>query len=312
MASSKVQKQIGGGPLPGNEVTNASLTTRTAAFFSDTRVLGILQKIIVYIILIAGLVIVLFPLAWMLSASIKPKSEIFSYTMTWIPSTPLFSNYPKGLAVMQFSRALTNTLLIAIPCVIGQAVSCALVGYGLARFHFPGRNALFILVLATMMLPNQVTLIPTYVLFSRLGMVDTFWPFWLPAWLATSGFNIFLFRQFFLTISPEIEDAARIDGAGVFDIFWRIFLPLSKPVIATVVLFSFVFYWNDFFGPLIYLPSTEHKTLQLMLMNFQQFYTTDWGPMMAATVVIIIPPLLIFFFAQRLFIQGVVFTGVKE
>ncbi|MGH2545052.1 MAG: carbohydrate ABC transporter permease [Ardenticatenaceae bacterium] len=279
---------------------------------SNTKVLGALQRFAIYAILITGAVVVLIPLVWMLSASLKPKSEIFTFPPTWIPWPPLFSNYPRGLETMQFGMALRNTLMIAIPSVIGQTVSCSLVGYGLARFRFPGRDLLFILVLATMMLPSQVTLIPTFIIFSQLDMVDTFWPFWLPAWTATSGFNIFLFRQFFLTISPEIEDAARIDGAGAFDIFWRIYLPLSKPVVAAVALFAFIFYWNDFFGPLIYLPSIEKKTLQLMLMSFQQFYTTDWGPMMAATLVISLPPLLIFFFAQRIFIQGVVFTGIKE
>lgn len=283
-----------------------------SSVMSNTKVLGALQRLVIYAILIAGLAVVLFPLVWMLSASVKAKSEIFSYPLTWIPATPLFSNYPRGLETMQFPQALANTLLIAIPCVVGQVVSCSLVGYGLARFRFPGRDVLFILVLATLMLPTQVTLIPTFVIFSRLGMVDTFWPFWLPAFTATSGFNIFLFRQFFLTISSELEDAARIDGAGALDMFIKIFLPLSKPALATVGLFSFIYYWNDFFGPLIYLPSTQHKTLQLMLMNFQQFYTNDWGPMMAAMVVISLPPLIIYFFAQRLFIQGVVFTGIKE
>ena len=310
MAQSEVGRQAGGAP-PNKEVEKA-VARATPGVMANTRTVTMLQRLLIYAILIAGLLIVLFPLVWMLSASIKPKSEIFAFPPAWIPSVPLFSNYPRGLETMRFPMALTNTLLIAIPCLIGQVVTCSLVGYGLARFRFPGRDALFILVLATMMLPSQVTLIPTYVLFSRLGMVDTFWPFWLPAWTATSGFNIFLFRQFFLTIAPELEDAARIDGAGALDIFVRIFLPLSKPVLATVALFAFMFYWNDFFGPLIYLPSTEHKTLQLMLMSFQQFYTTDWGPMMAAMVVISMPPLIIFFVAQRLFIQGVVFTGIKE
>ncbi|MBA2718312.1 MAG: carbohydrate ABC transporter permease [Chloroflexi bacterium] len=271
-----------------------------------------LQRIAIYVVLILGALVVLFPLIWMLSSSLKQKSDIFTFPPSWIPSPILWSNYPRGLETMQFPMALRNTLLIAIPCVIGQVLSCSLVGYGLARFRFRGRDALFILVLATLMLPTQVTIIPTFIIFSKLGMVDSFWPFWLPAFTATSGFNIFLFRQFFLTISPEIEDAARIDGAGPFAIFWRIFLPLSKPVFAAVALFSFLFYWNDFFGPLIYLPSTQNKTLQLMLMSFQQFHTTDWGPMMAASLVIIIVPLVIFFFAQRTFIQGVVFTGIKE
>lgn len=299
MARKEAQAQLSEAPLP-------------IGIFNNTRVLHVLQQIIIYAILLAGLFIVLFPLVWMLSASIKPKSEIFTYPPVWIPSTPLFSNYPRGLETMQFGNALVNTLSIALPSTLGQIVSCAMVGYGLARFKFPLRNAIFVLVLATMMLPGQVTLIPTYILFSKLNMVDSFWPFWLPAWIATSGFNIFLFRQFFMGISSELEDAARIDGAGVLDIFIRIILPLSRPVIAAVALFAFMYYWNDFFGPLIYLPSMSHKTIQLMLMNFQQYFTTDWGPMMAAMVVIILPPLTIFFFAQRIFIQGVVFTGIKE
>jgi len=279
--------------------------------FGSVKALNLMQQILVYGILLLGLVVVLLPLVWMLSASIKPKAEIFAYPPVWIPSVPLWSNYPRGLETLRFGMALKNTLLITIPCVIGQVVSCALVGYGLARFKFPGRDALFILVLATMMLPGQVTLIPTYIIFSKLNVTDTFWPFWLPAWTATSGFNIFLFRQFFMGIPSELEDAAHIDGAGAVAIFLRIVVPLSKAVLAAVALFAFMAYWNDFFGPLIYLPSLENKTLQLMLMNFQQFYTTDWGPMMAAMVVISLPPLLIFFFAQKIFIQGVVFTGIK-
>lgn len=279
--------------------------------FNSNRTRHIIQQTLTYLILLAGLVVVLLPLIWMISASIKPKSEIFAYPPVWIPSVALWSNYPRGLETLKFGMALKNTLLITIPSLTGQVVSCALVGYGLARFRFPGRDALFVLVLATMMLPGQVTLIPTYIIFSKLSVVDTFWPFWLPAWLATSGFNIFLFRQFFMGIPSELEDAAFIDGAGVFTVFLRIVLPLSKAVVAAVALFGFMAYWNDFFGPLIYLPSENMKTLQLMLMNFQQFYTTDWGPMMAAMVVISLPPLLIFFFAQKIFIQGVVFTGIK-
>lgn len=295
-----------------NNVSRRGVEIQPVNVWSSAKIQENILRILIYALLIGGVIIVLIPLVWMLSASLKPKSEIFAFPPTWIPWPPLFSNYPRGLETMQFPMALRNTLLIAIPSVIGQTVSCALVGYGLAAFRFRGRDALFVLVLATMMLPTQVTLIPTYIIFSRLGAVDTFWPFWLPAWTATSGFNIFLFRQFFLTIPPDLQEAARMDGAGALDIFLRIYLPLSKPVVAAVALFAFIFYWNDFFGPLIYLPSTEHKTLQLMLMSFQQFYTTDWGPMMAAALVITLPPLIIFFFAQRIFIQGVVFTGVKE
>jgi len=308
MADQLERKPSGIQPHEGHAKSQA-LASQPAKPITVSKFLG---RFGVYAILIGGAVIVLIPLVWMLSASLKPKSEIFTFPPTWIPWPPLFSNYPRGLETLQFGMALKNTLLITIPSVIGQVLSCSLVGYGLARFRFPGRDALFVLVLATLMLPTQVTLIPTFIIFSQLGMVDTFWPFWLPAFTATSGFNIFLFRQFFMTISTELEDAARIDGATSWDIYWRIMLPLSKPVFAAVALFAFLFYWNDFFGPLIYLPSTENKTLQLMLMNFQQFYTSDWGPMMAATLVITLVPLAIFFFAQRTFIQGVVFTGIKE
>jgi multiple sugar transport system permease protein len=286
--------------------------SRPQELLANTKVIGAFQRVVIYIVLLVALIMIMFPLAWMVSASLKPNSQIFTYPPKWIPWPPLFLNYPKGLEILNFGVGLRNTLLIAIPCVIGQVFSCSLVGYGLARFQFRGRDAIFVMVLATMMLPSQVTFIPTYIIFSRLGLVDTFWPFWLPAWAATSGFNIFLFRQFFQAISTEIEDAARIDGASDFDIYWRIIMPLSRPALTAVALFAFVAYWNDFFAPLIYLPSESHRTLQLLLMRFRTHYTTDWGPMMAAQVVISLPPILVFFFAQRYFIQGVVFTGIKE
>jgi len=292
--------------------TSSTIGTRAGAVRRSVKTQRAIQHTLVYLLLCCGLLFVMFPLLWMLSASLKANSDIFTYPPRWLPWPPLFENYPRGLTILEFGKGLRNTLLIAIPCLIGQTLSCSLVGYGLARFRFRGRDAVFILVLATMMLPGQVTLIPSFVIFQRLGLVGTFWPFWLPAWLATSGFNIFLLRQFFMTISPELEDAARIDGAGSFAIYWRIILPLAMPVIATVALFAFNYYWNDFFGPLIYLPADELKTLQLLLMRFRQAFTVDWGPMMAASVVISLPPLLVFFFAQRLFIQGVVFTGIKE
>lgn len=281
-------------------------------WWQNQRIVGALRSIVVYAIILALLTVVLFPLVWMVSASLKPKSDIFVYPPIWIVWPPLIENYPSGLETLKFTMALRNTLVIALPCLIGQCVSCSLVAYGLARIRFPGRDGLFVLVLATMMLPSQVTLIPAFIIFHQLGMVDTFWPFWLPAWTATSGFNIFLLRQFFLTIPPELEDAARIDGANSLQIFSRIMLPLVTPALATVALFALIYYWNDFFGPLIYLPSEANKTLQLELMRFVQYQTADWGPMMAAEVVITVPPLLIFLFAQRVFIQGVVFTGIKE
>jgi multiple sugar transport system permease protein len=266
---------------------------------------------VIYATLVLIVALALMPFFWMLSTSIKSTSDTFIYPLVWIPSPIVWQNYPNALAAGNFLRAFRNTILLVVPTVVGDTASCALVGYGFARIRFPGRNALFIFVISTIMLPREVMLIPTYIVYRELGWLDTFLPFWVPAVLGAGTFYVFLMRQFFLAIPTELDDAARVDGCGTFGIFWRIMLPLAKPALIAISLFSFVANWNDFFRPLIFLTSPEKQPLTLMLVTFQGAFRTDWGQLMAVAVLMMMGPLLIFFFAQRMFIQGIVFTGIK-
>jgi multiple sugar transport system permease protein len=195
--------------------------------------------------------------------------------------------------------------------VVGQTLSAASVAFAFARMRFPGRDALFLLVLSTMMLPPQVTMIPTFVLWTIPGWIDSLKPLIVPAFFGGGAFFIFLLRQFFLTIPQELEDAARIDGCGSFGVFRHVVLPLSKPALTTVALFSFIGHWNDFLGPLIYTQSIEKKTLAVGLTAFQSLHGTEYHLLMAASVAVLLPILIIFFLAQRYFVEGIVTTGVK-
>jgi multiple sugar transport system permease protein len=222
----------------------------------------------------------------------------------------LLHNYPAGLTFIPFGKYLTNTLLICALVVFGTLISCSLVAYGLARIRWRGRNALFYVILATMMLPFQVTMVPLFVVFARLGWVDTFLPLFVPAFFG-NAFFIFLLRQFFLTVPTELSDAARIDGCSEWDIYWRVVLPLAKPALATVGLFAFMSTWNDYVGPLIYLSDASKYTLSLGLATFSSQYGSYPGMLMAVTTVMTIPIILLFFLAQRTFIQGITLTGIK-
>lgn len=251
------------------------------------------------------------PFAWMLSSSLKELPQIFVFPPKWIPNPVRLDNYAEALKRMNFLVALKNTLTITVLCLIGQVSSASLVAYGFARIRFPGRDFLFALVLSTMMLPSQVTMIPMFILFRSLGWVDTFKPLIVPSFFGGGAFFIFLLRQFFLTIPKDLEDAARIDGCGRFRIFLQIILPLAKPALITVSIFSFMSHWNDFMGPLIYLNSEHKRTLAIALQSFQGQYTADWNLLMAASVVVLIPVLVIFFTLQRYFVEGIVLTGLK-
>jgi multiple sugar transport system permease protein len=222
----------------------------------------------------------------------------------------LLYNYPAGLTFIPFGKYLLNTLLICALVVLGTLVSCSLVAYGLARIRWRGRNGLFYVIIATMMLPFQVTMVPLFVVFARLGWVDTFLPLIVPAFFG-NAFFIFLLRQFFLTIPDELADAARIDGCREWDIYWRIVLPLAKPALATVGLFAFMGTWNDYVGPLIYLSDASKYTLSLGLATFSSQYGSYPGMLMAVTAVMTIPIIILFFLAQRTFIQGITLTGIK-
>jgi multiple sugar transport system permease protein len=212
--------------------------------------------------------------------------------------------------MMPFHLFFLNTMTIIVGALAGVLLTSSLVAFGFARLRFPGKTVLFGLLLSTMMLPSIVTLIPQFILFKQLGWYNTFLPLIVPYWFGGGAFNVFLMRQFFMTIPTEMDEAARIDGASDFTIFWRIMLPLSGPVLATVGVLGFLHFWNDFLGPLIYIVSMEKRTLALGLRAFQGLYSTQWNLMMAASTVMVIPVIALFFAAQRYFVKGVVLTGL--
>lgn len=228
---------------------------------------------------------------------------------------PQWQNYIKAWAPEAldetFNRYLLNTIIITVLGIIGVLLSSTLVAYAFARFRFPGRDILFLIMISTMMIPVQVTMIPTFILFKYLGWIDTFAPLIVPTFFGGGAFNIFLMRQFFMTIPYELDDAAKIDGCNYFQIFSIILLPLVKPALATVAIFGFVYNWNDFLNPLIYLNSTSNYTLALGLQTFTTMYGTDYNLMMAASTIVLLPILIIFFFGQRYFIEGVATSGLK-
>jgi len=236
--------------------------------------------------------------------------EVLSASRWQVILRKLLYNYPAGLTFIPFGKYLLNTLLICALVVLGTLISCSLVAYGLARIRWRGRNALFYGIIATMMLPFQVTMVPLFVVFARLGWVDTFLPLIVPAFFG-NAFFIFLLRQFFFTIPDELADAARIDGCREWDIYWRVVLPLAKPALATVGLFAFMGTWNDYVGPLIYLSDASKYTLSLGLATFSSQYGSYPGMLMAVTAVMTVPIIVLFFLAQRTFIQGITLTGIK-
>jgi multiple sugar transport system permease protein len=265
----------------------------------------------IYLILVLVGVALMAPLAWLISSSLKDQGKIFTIPPEWIPNPVKWSNYAKVFDQVPFGRFYWNSVIVTFFSTTGNVVSASLVAFGFARLRFPGRNLLFLILLATVMIPYHVTLIPTYVLFRYLHWLDTYLPLIVPAWLGGSAFNIFLLRQFYMRLSLELDDAARIDGAGPLRIYWDIVLPQSKPALGVVAIFSFLASWNDFFGPFIYLNTTAKFTLPLGLQLFQSLNSTQWNLLMAAAVMTAIPCVLLYFVAQRYFIQGVVFTGLK-
>jgi multiple sugar transport system permease protein len=221
-----------------------------------------------------------------------------------------WENFILAVTKVPFGHYLLNTLIVVFFGTIGTVVSCTLVAYGFARFRSRLMPILFLLLLSTIMLPPQVTLIPTFIVFKKIGWYDTLLPLIVPAFFA-NAWDVFLLRQFFMTLPTELDDAARIDGCGPFGILWHIIIPQSYPVLATVTIFSVLYAWNDFYAPLIYLQSQEHWTLALGLQSFNAVYTNQGNLLMAASALMVIPPILMFFFAQKLFIQGVVISGIK-
>jgi len=267
-----------------------------------------------YFLVLAGLVVLMIPFGWMISTSLKTLQQAFAFPPTWIPSPIRWRNYPDSWNYMPFTLYLRNTVIITASSMLGQVTSASLVAYAFARMRAPGRDLLFMLVLSTMMLPAQVTMIPRFILFKYLGWFNTFKPLIVPFYFGGGPFAIFLLRQFYMTLPLELDDAATIDGCSRFGIFWRIILPLSKPALGTIAIFAFFWRWNDFMNPLIYLRSQHLRTLALGLTYFRDETgqtMIPWNLLMAVSLLIALPCLLVFFFFQRVFVQGIALTGIK-
>ena len=263
---------------------------------------------LLYVVLVALGALFSAPVVWMLSSSLHRLADVFAQPYQWIPEIWQWDNYVRAVTILPVGRFLGNTIVITVPVMIATVLSSALVAYGFARFRFPGRDFMFSLCLGTMMLPGQVTMIPLYMLFAKLGWVDTYLPLIVPA-LFGSPFYIFLLRQFFLSIPRDSEEAALIDGASPLRIWWSVILPQARPALATVLIFTFIGTWNDFFGPLLYLNSPEKATLTLglNLMKTQVLGSgvVEWNVLMAASLLVLLPNVILFFFAQRHFISGI-------
>jgi multiple sugar transport system permease protein len=270
----------------------------------------LLEALLAHTLLVVLAIIFAVPFLWLVSTSLKPARQIFVVPPEWIPDPFTWSNYPDALTYIPFFRYMGNTFYIALFNVVALTLSSSFIAYGFSRIRWPGRDIFFSVVIATLMIPYAVTLIPTFLIFRRLDWVGTYNPLTLPA-LFGDAFSIFLLRQFYLTIPHELSEAARIDGASEYGIYGRIILQLAKPALATVALFTFMANWNDLLGPLIYLSDKNTYTLALGMNGFFSRAGTEWALLMAASTVMIMPIIVLFFFAQRTFIQGVALSGIK-
>lgn len=264
----------------------------------------------VQLVATAGGLFFLFPFLWMILTSLKTLPEISQVPPTFLPASIDLSSYPRALTTIPFVLYLRNTLIICLAVIVGKLLSCTLPAYGFSRLQWPGRDIVFYVVLATMMLPYQVTMIPLFVIFTKLHWLNSYWPLVVPAYLG-DAFFIFLLRQFFLTIPPELSDAARVDGAHELQIFWLITLPLAIPALATVALFSFMNSYTDFLTPLIYLNNDRLWTLSLGMTGYVSRNGADWSGLMAGAVMFTVPMIVLFFLSQRAFIQGIAMSGLK-
>ena len=260
-------------------------------------------------------VVFMFPFFWTIMSSLKSIQEISRFPPVWIPEVLQWGNYTRTLTIVPFALWTYNSFFVVTLSTLGTVLSASLVAYSFARFRYRGRDVIFMITLGTMMLPAQVTLIPQFILFHKLGWINTLYPLWLPAWFGGGAFAIFLLRQFILSLPKDLDEAALIDGASYFRIFWQILLPLCKAVVATIAVISFIGSWNDFVNPLIYLQLPEKFTLAVGLNYFKNQPEMGGEPtqhlLMAASVMVIIPVILLFFATQRYFVQGIVLSGIK-
>ena len=277
-------------------------------FSRRTRTL--LNNILIYTVMIVLALIFMIPIIWMLSTSLKGRWEIFVWPPTWIPETLHWENYADAFTKYPMGRFMLNSGILVVANVIGELLAVPLIAYGFARLRFPGRNILFLVMLGTMMIPGHVKLIPLFTIYHRLGMIDTYWPLILPAFFG-NPFFIFLMVQYIKTIPRDLDEAARIDGAGTWTILYRIILPLCKPPMTIIIVYTFWWTWNEFLHPLIYLNTFESFPVQVGLAFFKGRYGVEWNLFMAATLVSILPILILYFFVQKQLIGGIASVGLK-
>jgi multiple sugar transport system permease protein len=273
--------------------------------------MGPMRAIICYTLLIGIGAMLMVPLLWSVTTSLKSDDQIYHDPLSWMPNPIQWSNYYDAITTIPFFRYLMNTTIITLMCIIGTVISCTMVAFAFGCLKWPGRDILFVVMLATMMLPPQVVMIPQFVLFAKLGWLDSFKPLIVPAFVGGNAFFIFLLRQFYRTLPKDLFDSARIDGCSSFGIYWRIVLPLTRPAMMTVVIFTLNLTWNDFLLPLIYLTSDDKKTLALGLQSFQGQYGVEYSQLMALSTIMILPVVIVFFLGQRYFIEGITLTGIK-
>ena len=288
--------------------------TVTRRPFVSRRSRGLVGDAVFYALLTLVALTFFFPFVWALTTSLKTPPELLLYPPRILPAVPRWTNYGVVFAKVPYLKWAGNTLTVVTLGTLGQVISASLGAYAFARFNFRGRDALFILTLGTMMLPDQVTLIPTFVLFYKLGWINTLKPLWVPAWFGGGAFAIFLIRQFMMQLPRELDEAAIIDGAGSLRIYWQLLMPLCKPVLATLAVISIIGRWNDYFGPLIYLSHERTFTLSVGLTFFRRIPEGGMPTehyLMAASTMMTIPLIVLFFSAQRYFVQGIALTGLK-
>jgi multiple sugar transport system permease protein len=274
----------------------------------NRRVIG---EILLHVVLILGAMTMIVPFLWMVSTSLKDFSQVFNLPPNLVPDPVIWANYPDSFTALPFARAYWNSFYIAAIVVASQLLTCSMAGYAFARINFPFRDTLFILFLATLMIPHQVTIIPTYLIMRDLGWLDTHLALIVPPALF-SAFGVFLLRQFIKSLPEELEESAILDGANRWRIYWQIIVPLIKAPLAALGIFSFLAQWNNFFNPRIFLSTPENFTIPLLLNQFRGLYVTDWTLMMAAATIAVLPVLIVYLIGQRYIIEGVALTGLKR
>lgn len=281
------------------------------SFFQSQRIRRRIGRAIAYVLLLLGSAAMLLPLVWLIRSSLMTLDQVFLFPPEWIPRPWRWQNYPDALQTAPFGRYAINTMIIEVLVVVGTVASSTVSAYGFSRLRWKGRDQVFAVLMTTLMLPYTVTLVPVFIIWAKLGLVNTFAPLTIPAWFGGGMFNVFLLRQFFRGLPRDLDDSAMLDGASPMRILWDIVIPLSRPALITIAIFSFLYTWNDFLGPLIYLDDSSKYTLALGLAQFKGQYTAEWQLLMAAATVVLAPALILFFIAQRYFVEGIALTGLK-